>query len=178
MDDFGSDAPHISAMSILETLGLGGGCHWCTEAVFQALRGVETVEQGFIAAEPPDDALSEAIRLQFDEEMTPLDVLLEIHLRTHASASNHTMRGKYRSAVYTEDDMMAERCRNVLDRLAGAFEKPLVTRVLSLERFVLNDERFLNYRGSRPEAPFCKTYIDPKLALLRQDFAVYTDETD
>lgn len=153
------------------TLGLGGGCHWCTEAVFQALRGVTSVEQGFIASVPPDDRLSEAVRLRFDEEVMSLRALIEIHLRTHSSQSDHAMRGKYRSAIYTEDEETAARSNEVLSGLAPEFAAPLVTRVLPLEKFEASPERFRNYRRKRPEAPFCQTYIDPKLSLLRAHFA-------
>lgn len=152
-------------------LGLGGGCHWCTEAVFDALRGAENVEQGFIASEPPHDSFSEAVRLRWDEEVLPLEVLIEIHLRTHASTSAHKMRGKYRSAIYVPSKVMAERCQATLAGLAPQFEDELVTQVLPLGEFRLSDERFRQYYQTRPDAPFCQTYIDPKLALLRQEYA-------
>ncbi|GGY36830.1 peptide-methionine (S)-S-oxide reductase [Parvularcula lutaonensis] len=163
-------------MQKLTTIGLGGGCHWCTEAVFQALRGVQEVEQGFIASLPPHDFASEAVRLRFDEAVLPLVVLLEIHLRTHASQSDHSMRRKYRSAVYATDDAMAKRCAGLLAELQAGFERPLVTKVLPLVRFELNEERFLNYRAKHPDAPFCSTHIDPKLAMLRAQFPAYTEE--
>ncbi|NNU16068.1 peptide methionine sulfoxide reductase [Parvularcula sp. ZS-1/3] len=163
-------------MADLLTLGLGGGCHWCTEAVFQSLRGVSGVEQGFIESAPPHDTASEAVWLQLDEGIMPLSVLLDIHLRTHSSGSQHKMRGKYRSAVYVMDEDTGERCREVIHQLAEEREGPVVTEVLPLRRFILNDARFLNYQKTRPEAPFCKTYIDPKLALLRREFSEFSEE--
>jgi peptide methionine sulfoxide reductase MsrA len=81
-------------------VGFGGGCHWCTEAAFAALRGVIRVEQGFIRADAPDDNFSEAVLLTFRPEKISVGSLIEIHLRTHSSTSNHSMRRKYRSAVY------------------------------------------------------------------------------
>ncbi|MBO6639652.1 MAG: peptide-methionine (S)-S-oxide reductase [Roseitalea sp.] len=80
-------------------IGFGGGCHWCTEAVFQALRGVTRVEQGFVRSEPPFDAWSEAVIVTFDPASIDLATLTEVHLRTHASTAAHAMRGEYRSAV-------------------------------------------------------------------------------
>lgn len=156
---------------MIERIGLGGGCHWCTEAVFQALRGVSAVEQGFVASEPPDDAFSEAVIATFDPDVLPLDVLLEAHLRTHASTSNHSMRGKYRSAVYTTDEAQAQRARAALLRLETGFDAPLVTRVLPLAAFRPSAERFQNYYAADPERPFCRSYIEPKLADLRRRFA-------
>ncbi len=81
-------------------IGLGGGCFWCSEAVFQNLRGVAQVAQGFIYSHPPHDSLSEAVLVDFDPAQISLADLIEIHLRTHASTSQHSMRQKYRSAIY------------------------------------------------------------------------------
>lgn len=154
----------------LERIGLGGGCHWCTEAVFQALRSVETVEQGFVASTPPDDAFSQAVLVTWDPQRLPLKTLLEAHLRTHAATSRHKMRGKYRSAVYAFDPDQAERARAELAGLQAGFDAPLVTRVLPFAAFRSSDERFRNYYATDPERPFCRTYIDPKLAELRRRF--------
>ena len=75
-------------------IGFGGGCHWCTEAVFQSLIGVETVEQGYIASEDDMTSFSEAIIVHFNQEEITLKALIEIHLFTHKSTSNHSMRSK------------------------------------------------------------------------------------
>ena len=152
----------------LSTLTLGGGCHWCTEAVFDHLRGVSRVEQGFARSDPPADGWSEAARVTYDPEVIPLSVLLDIHLRTHASTSDHSMRGKYRSAVYVGDD--GAEARDALARLQSGFDAPLVTQVLPLRAFRLNDAKFLAYYRTDPERPFCRTHIDPKLAMLRREY--------
>lgn len=151
-------------------LGLGGGCHWCTEAVIQALRGAHNVEQGFIGSEPPNDALSEAVRLELDEDELPLSVLLDVHLRTHASQSAHSMRAKYRSAVYVANQDDASRISVLLKDLAKGFAKPLVTKTLRFVTFQASEETYRRYHEKRPTARFCRTYIDPKLTLLRQSY--------
>jgi peptide-methionine (S)-S-oxide reductase len=161
-------------MAIIE-LGLGGGCHWCTEAVFQSLHGVSNVRQGFLSGEAPWDAPSEGVLLELDEDAVPLRVLLEIHLRTHASGAEHSMRKKYRSAVYVPCEALGARVAEVIRELSPWLGFEPVTKVLSLRSFRLNEERFLNYRRSRPEAPFCRTYIDPKLALLRREYRAFVD---
>ncbi|WP_422033468.1 peptide-methionine (S)-S-oxide reductase [Roseovarius sp.] len=152
-------------------MGFGGGCHWCTEAVFAALRGVGRVEQGFIRSEPPDDGWSEAVRLGFDPGEIDREVLIEVHLRTHASTSDHSMRGKYRSAVYVTDAAQGAAVRDSLDRLQAGFDRPLVTRVLPLAAFRASEERFRNYHEKQAGGPFCTRYIDPKLDRLRAEFA-------
>ena len=154
----------------LAVAGFGGGCHWCTEAVFQSLRGVATVEQGWIRSAPPHDAESEAVRVAFRPDEIGLDVLIEIHLRTHSSTSDHAMRTKYRSAVYTTTGAQRAAASRILTALSDRTGDAYVTRVLPFVGFRLNDPAFLNYYGTRPDAPFCTTYIDPKLAELRRHY--------
>ena len=153
-----------------ERTGLGGGCHWCTEAVFQALRSVSAVEQGFAASVPPDEAWSEAVRVTFDPERLPLDILLEVHLRTHASTSAHKLRGKYRSAVYVFDEAQRAQAEAVLATLQAGFDAPLVTRVLPFAAFRASEPRSQDYYASDPHRPFCQTYIEPKLTWLRRTY--------
>jgi peptide-methionine (S)-S-oxide reductase len=154
----------------MERIGFGGGCHWCTEAVFASLRGVIHVEQGFIRADAPDDDFSEAVVLTFQPEKISLGALIEIHVRTHSSTSNHAMRQKYRSAIYAMDEAQAEAARRILTEVATGFDAPLVTRVLPFRAFKPSDERFQRYAEKHAGGPFCATYIDPKLALLKKEF--------
>ena len=138
--------------------------------MFQHLMGVTQVEQGFARSAPPHDAWSEAARVEWDANALPLPVLLDVHLRTHASTAQHSMRGKYRSAVYVEGEGQAGEVRAALEALQADFSKPLVTQVLPLAGFRLNDARFRNYYQTDPTRPFCQTYIDPKLAVLRRRY--------
>lgn len=151
-------------------IGFGGGCHWCTEAVFNALSGVQNVEQGFIGSLAPNDYLSEAIIVEFAPEHIQLETLIEIHLRTHSSTSNHKMRKKYRSAVYTFSDKQAVTAQHILTQLQAEFEAPLVTQVLPFKRFEPSNKKFQNYFEKNADGQFCKTYIDPKLSLLKQKY--------
>ncbi len=151
-------------------IGFGGGCHWCTEAVFTVLTGVEKVEQGWIASEEPYDSLSEGVIVHFDPEIIQLSVLIEIHLLTHASTSNHSMRNKYRSAIYTFSDDQSILVENELVRLSKESNRKFVTKVLRFVQFESSSERYQDYYLKHWEKPFCKTYIDPKLKLLIDRF--------
>lgn len=151
----------------LARIGFGGGCHWCTEGIFQSLIGVDQVDQGWISSDPPDDSFSEAVIVHADLSQIPLHMLIDIHLRTHSSMSNHTLRGKYRSAVYVFNDIQHGDAQSILDQLAPDFPSPLVTRILAFRAFKPSDERFQNYYQKNAEGPFCRSYIDPKLAILR-----------
>lgn len=155
----------------VEQVGFGGGCHWCIEAVFQSLKGVQHVAQGFITSAPPHDTWSEAVIVTFDRETIELAMLIEIHLRTHASTSHHKMRGKYRSSIYAFDEAQQRACQSAIDKLQSDFDGKIITNVLPFGEFKESDERFHNYYQVDPERPFCKTYIDPKLTKLRKLFA-------
>lgn len=151
-------------------IGFGGGCHWCTEAVFQSLRGILSVQQGYIASHKPFDDYSEAVLIQFDPEYIDIKDLIEIHLRTHASTSAHKMRGKYRSAIYIMDNEF-KYYQDILSTLQGYFDNMIITQILSFASFKESDARFQNYYNDGLDKPFCKNYIDPKLTLLRQKFS-------
>ena len=161
---------------MLQDIGFGGGCHWCTEAVFAHLRGVSNVRQGFIKSKPPHDSFSEAVILSYAPEVINLRTLIEIHLRTHSSQSDHKMRGKYRSAIYVFGDRQAGLSREALHSLQPDFKDELVTQVLECIAFKDSDSRFQNYYENGPEKPFCKAYIDPKLKLLRENYADYSKD--
>lgn len=151
-------------------IGFGGGCHWCTEAVFQSLLGVSNVRQGFIASDTPHDYYSEAVLIEYDPGQIDAEILVEVHLRTHASGSAHKMRGKYRSAIYILNDDFAH-LSAILLKLQNEFETDLVTQILPFRSFKISDERFQNYYQNGPRKPFCVNYIDPKLAVLREQFS-------
>lgn len=149
------------------TIGFGGGCHWCTEAVFQPLVGVSKVRQGFICSDAPDDTWSEAVEVSFDPTRISLRDLIAVHLITHASEADHKMRGKYRSAVYTADDGLAADSKKLIAEVALESDSKFVTRVLRHRGFKPSDARFHDYYKTDPERPFCRAYIEPKLAKLR-----------
>ncbi len=144
-------------------LGLGGGCHWCTEAVFASIDGVVSVEQGWLAASPPDDGFSEGVLIRFDPARVSLMQLIDIHLDTHSAASNHGLRHRYRSAIYCRDATLGEQANKVLARLQQQRGVELVTRVLDLRAFRLSPPRLRNYYRQDPARPFCQRHIAPKL---------------
>ncbi|NAS11568.1 peptide-methionine (S)-S-oxide reductase [Poritiphilus flavus] len=159
----------------LEKIAFGGGCHWCTEAVFQSLRGVHSVEQGFVSPDSTDRSFSEAVIVTYDSEMITLKDLSLIHLFTHESTSKHSMRTKYRSAIYTFNKMDEEFLFQIWDELQAEFQSKLITQILPFKEFRASDEQFQNYYRKDPGKPFCKRYIHPKLELLRRLFSSHLD---
>lgn len=151
-------------------IGFGGGCHWCTEAVFQSLRGVTQVEQGYIASDAPNDAFSEAVLVHYVPAIIPIEILIEIHLYTHRSTSNHSFRDKYRSAVYTFDSEDTAVSLRALENLQEGFEEKIITQVLPFRESKASRESLQDYYLKNPDKPFCEKYIHPKLETLKLKF--------
>jgi peptide-methionine (S)-S-oxide reductase len=100
-----------------------------------------------------------------------LEDLVAVHLATHASTSMHKMRGKYRSAIYVHEPATAIAVRAAIERLGHETGSAFVTEVLPFRAFRESDPRFRDYYLRNRAGPFCESYIEPKLALLRQRFA-------
>ncbi len=160
----------------LKQLGFGGGCHWCTEALFDHLKGVTNVRQGWIKSIAPNDTFSEAVWINYDSKLISTETLVKIHLLTHASASDHRMRDKYRSAIYFLDEREQESLISILNRLREEDGVNYLTQVLPFVEFELNNQEFLDYFKTRPEAPFCQTHIHPKLRMLMQRFGKHMQD--
>ncbi len=172
----------LLAMDTLKTIGFGGGCHWCTEAVLQQLKGVLKVKQGYISSDGKNTAFSEAVMVTFNAEIVSVEELIEVHLATHASSSNHSFREKYRSAIYyLNDPMMDESSENeavaILSKIRERSEKNYVTQVLEMVEFKPSRVSIQNYYKKHPEASFCQRYIIPKISLLKIDYSSLISKT-
>lgn len=155
---------------VLERISFGGGCHWCTEAVFQNIKGVCRVDQGYVASLRAESYLSEGVIVEFDPALTSLEKLIRIHLKTHSSTANHTMRDKYRSAIYVFSEAQENAVIKILKFIRAEFKENIITKVLTFSSFEPSDEKFRNYYLKDPKKPFCCTYIVPKIEILRNDF--------
>lgn len=161
-------------MSTLLKFGFGGGCHWCTEAVFKQLKGVHKVLQGYIASTSSSSNYSEAVIVSFNPSEISLKDLIIVHLNTHASTKEHSFRDKYRSAVYyysLNDKLYIKR---LLEDLKREDNKAYITKILKLESFRESRESIRNYYAKHPDAPFCNRYIAPKLNLLKKNYSSLT----
>ncbi len=152
-------------------IGLGGGCHWCTEAVFQSLKGVEKVAQGYVASIDENSTFSEAVIVHFNPDIISLRTLIEIHLHTHKSTSAHSMRNKYRSAIYIFFKEQSHQANNILNDFQSEFNNQLITEIYPFSEFKPSREAIQNYYQKNPKKPFCKQFINPKLRLLQEKFS-------
>ena len=154
----------------LKKIAFGGGCHWCTEAVFQQIIGVLKVEQGYVASKEKYDDYSEGVIVHYERDKISLQYLIEIHLHTHQSTSNHSMRNKYRSAVYYFDENDKIEALAIIKNLRIDFDKKIITKVLPFVSFKSSREEIQNYYLKGPDKPFCQNFINPKLELLKKQF--------
>ena len=159
----------------ISSIALGGSCHWCTEALFQSLKGVEKVEQGYVASTEKNNSFSEAVIVHYNSNIIALKELIEIHLHTHKSTSKHSMRNKYRSAVYTFSDVQKNDAANIIDGFQKSFDYKIITQVVPFVSFKPSQKEVKNYYYNNPDKPFCKTYINPKLRLLLSKFSKHVE---
>ena len=134
------------------------------------------MEQGFIASYNENDTFSEAVIVHFNPETIPLKVLTEIHLYTHKSTSNHSMRSKYRSAIYTFSETQQQESETILDKVQIEFKEDIITKVIPFCNFKESDELFKNYYYKNPEKPFCETFINPKLSFLLKEYNAFMSQ--
>lgn len=171
----------------LETATFGGGCFWCTEAVFQSLRGVESVMSGYSGGQMlnPDyrnvcngtTGHAEVIQIQFDPTQISYADLLRIHLATHDPTSLNRQgadRGtQYRSVIFTHSAEQQATAQQVIAEMQENFDDPIVTQVMPAETFYAAEDYHQNYYRSNPSAGYCQAVINPKLNKVRDFFQQY-----
>jgi len=160
----------------LTKIAFGGGCHWCTEAIFQSLIGVTKVVQGWVASAEKNNTFSEAVIVYYNKDVT-LKTLIHIHLTTHKSTRNHSMRKKYRSAVYYFLEQQQQESLTIINELQAEFAEKIITNVIPFKEFKPSAVAFQNYYQSNLQKPFCKNYITPKLTFLLQHFSNKIDDS-
>ena len=174
-------------MMNIDTAILGNGCFWCTEAIFQQLNGVVSVESGYSGGHVVNPTYeevcekktghAEAIRVVFDPAKISFDELLEIFWQTHdpttMNRQGNDVGPQYRSVVFylnEEQKKKAEYYRKKLDE-SGAFDKPIVTAVEPYRNFYLAENYHQNYYKLNGNQPYCYFVIKPKLEKFQKAFA-------
>lgn len=112
------------------------------------------------------DKFYEAVLVRYDTSKVDLYRLIEIHLKTHQSKSNHSMRDRYLSAVYTMNEMQHDNVEMILQKINKEQSNQIITKAYKFGKFKCSRNEIQNYYKTDPERPFCKTYIQPKLDKL------------
>ena len=170
-----------------EVATFGTGCFWCTEAIFQNVKGVDKVESGYTGGHVKNPTYkevcsgltghAEVIKVHYDPSQVSYDELLEVFWKTHDPTTLNRQGAdvgtQYRSAIYYYNDtqkQLAERYKEKLDK-SGAFDSPIVTEISPATTFYKAEDYHQNYFNLNGDAPYCSFVIRPKLDKFRKVFA-------
>jgi peptide-methionine (S)-S-oxide reductase len=163
-----------------------GGCFWCTEAVFKQLKGVTSVESGYIGGHVVDPTYkqvctgntghAEAIKIGFDPDQIGYGDLLDIHFATHdptqLNRQGNDIGTQYRSAIFPLDDMQFAEAKGAISRAAADWPSAIVTTIEPLDTWYPAEDYHQEYwDGEGQRNSYCMAVIPPKLAKLKKGFA-------
>ncbi len=172
---------------VKETIIFGGGCFWCTEAVFQILRGVISVESGYAGGNMPnptyeaicngDTGHAEVIKIEYQPDIIPLETLLTVFFASHDPTTKNRQGNdvgtQYRSIILCDREEQKIIAENFINNLNNYSKKgdPIVTEVKMLEKFYPAEDYHKNYYENNKNQSYCQVIINPKLAKVQKDFA-------
>lgn len=168
-----------------EVITLGGGCFWCTEAVFELVDGVTAVESGYSngrVAQPTYEQVCsgttgcvEVIRVAFDNERISLREVLEIffviHDPTTLNRQGADVGTQYRSGIYFHDPAQQAVAREVMDEVNQQLGGRLVTELLPVAGYSRAEEYHQHYYAQHPNQGYCAMVAAPKVEKFRKTFA-------
>lgn len=167
----------------LQVATLGGGCFWCTEAVFQEVKGIESVVSGYSGGTVPGHPTyreicsglsghAEVIQIIFDANIISFEDIVVIFMTTHDPTTLNRQgadRGtQYRSVIFYQDEVQKEISEIVVKELQPYFENPIVTEISELEVFYEATKEHQDYYKNNQSNGYCSFVINPKLTKLRK----------
>ena len=170
----------------LETITLGGGCFWCTEAVYVNVRGVTDVESGYCNGHVPNVTYeqvctgqtghNEVVKLEYDPAQISLRDILEIFFVIHDPTSLNRQGAdsgtQYRSGIYTTSPAQQQQVKGFIADVtaAGTFDRPIVTEAAPLANYVTAEEYHQDFFAKNPNQGYCMAVAGPKVAKFRKTF--------
>lgn len=171
----------------LEKATLGGGCFWCTEAIFQRVKGVQSVVSGY-AGDTEDTANydqvcsgmtkhAEVVQVTFDPEVTTYEEILEIFFSTHdpttPNRQGNDVGPQYRSVIFYHNEEQKQIAQQLKEEVASQiWDAPIVTEISPLEEFFGGEEYHQNYYNKvGMRNPYCTFVISPKVNKFKKKFA-------
>lgn len=170
----------------IKTSYLANGCFWCTEAVFQQIKGVKEVASGFTGGSAKHPAYrevvegrtghAEAIRIVFDDSVISFKELLYIFFYTHdpttLNRQGYDIGSQYRSAIFYMDEEQLKTAEDVVEELTSIriFDRPIVTEISPASEFYMAEKDHQNFYNLNKEYRYCQLVINPKLQLLHEKF--------
>ena len=175
---------HSNGNSHTETATLGGGCFWCLEAVYEELRGVESVVSGYSGGHVPNPTYrqvcsettghAEVVQVTFDPEVVTfreiLEVFFTIHDPTTLNRQGADVGESYRSAIFYHDEEQKRVAEDVISNLEseGVWSNPIVTEVTPFSEFYVAEDYHQEYYRNNGYQPYCQVVIAPKVAKFRK----------
>jgi peptide-methionine (S)-S-oxide reductase len=173
-------------MSQFETATLATGCFWCTEAIFNRLKGITSVVPGYAAskvANPSYEAVcagrtgaAEAVQVTFDPSIISYDKLLgifwHVHDPTTLNRQGNDVGTQYRSGIYyqtEEQKHIALASKESIDK-SGTYQKPVVTEIAPFSNFYAAEDYHKEYYERNRYQPYCMAVIDPKVRKLLKEY--------
>lgn len=166
-----------------QTAIVGGGCFWCTEAVFQEVEGVHNVISGYSGGTVPGKPTyreicsgltghAEVVKVTYDPSIISFEDLLVIFLTTHDPTTLNKQgadRGtQYRSIIFYQNNSEKVTAENVIKYLSNLFKEPIVTEISKLKEFFEAEKEHQDYYKNNTSHPYCSYVIEPKLHKLRE----------
>jgi peptide-methionine (S)-S-oxide reductase len=170
----------------LETATLAGGCFWCTEAIFNRLKGVISILPGYTGGTTKNPSYNEvcsgntghaeAIQIEFDPTQIPFGKILDIFWYTHnpttLNKQDNDIGTQYRSVIFYHDEkqkQIAEKSKGALEK-EGVYKDPIVTEITQFTNFYVAEDYHKNYFNRNKYAPYCNFVISPKIRKLLEKY--------
>jgi peptide-methionine (S)-S-oxide reductase len=164
---------------------LGGGCFWCTEAVYLEVRGIKSVESGYCGGTKPDPTYeqvcagdtghAEVVRLVYDPAALSyrdiLEIFFTIHDPTTLNRQGNDVGTQYRSVIYHQNPEQEATARQVIAEMAHVWDAPIVTELSPAQPFYKAEDYHQNYFAQHPLQGYCAFVVAPKVAKFRQTYA-------
>ena len=182
MSDTRATVPHGK-----ETATLAGGCFWCLEAVYDQMKGVESVESGYMGGPKPNPSYeevcsgrtghAEVVQLTFDPKAVTfreiLEVFFAIHDPTTLNQQGNDVGTQYRSAIFYHSPEQKQAAEELIAELTKErlYTGPIVTEVVPASLFYMAEDYHQEYFARNPFQPYCSYVVGPKLAKFRKSFA-------
>jgi peptide-methionine (S)-S-oxide reductase len=181
-----SSAGKLTGSDNLDTATFGTGCFWCTEAIFQQLKGVKKVSSGYSGGHVENPSYkevcegttghAECIEIVYDPKEVTFDELLEVFWQTHdpttLNRQGNDIGTQYRSVVFyhnQEQKQKAEKYKAELNK-SGAFSDPIVTEIAPASAFYVAEDYHQNYYNNNGSQPYCYFVIRPKMEKFQKVF--------
>jgi len=172
--------------SLREVATLAGGCFWCLEAVYDGMKGIESVESGYMGGQSPNPTYeqvcgggsghAEVVKITFDPAQVSFKELLEvffvIHNPTTLNQQGNDVGTQYRSAIFYHSPRQKADAEEVMARLSAAklWKKAIVTELSPASAFYVAEGYHQEYFERNPYQPYCQFVVAPKVAKFRKQF--------